>query len=170
VQRNPGAPGCVWFVDEIRWVNSPDEEIVALNDFNPVRTAVIDKMWQSDLPSWQQLASSDSTASIRLTDYPAPDHLVYESQSSSPRLAVFSEVFYKTWHAYIDGKEVKPVRVDYILRGLAIPAGAHKIEFRCVDDVYLRSAHISLIASIVVGVAFLALIGLAVRGAVVAKR
>ena len=169
VQRNPGAPGCVWFVNEIRWVNSPDEEIVALNDFNPVRTAVIDKAWQADLPSWQQLASSDSAATIRLTDYPAPDRLLYESQSASPRLAVFSEVFYKTWHAYIDGREVKPIRVDYILRGLEIPAGTHKIEFRCVDDVYLRSARISLIASIVVGVVFLALLGMAVRSAVVRK-
>ena len=171
VQRNPNAPGCVWFVDEIRWVDSPDAEIVALNDFNPVRTAVIDKAWQSSLPSWQQLVqpSPDSTATIRLTDYPAPDHLIYESQTSRPRLAVFSEVFYKTWHAYIDGKEVKPVRVDYILRGLEIPAGTHKIEFRCVDDVYLRSARISLIASIVVGCAFLVLIGLAVRSAVVQK-
>ena len=169
VQRNPGAPGCVWFVNEIRWVNSPDEEIVALNDFNPVRTAVIDKTWQADLPSWQQLASSDSAATIRLTDYPAPDRLLYESQSASPRLAVFSEVFYKTWHAYIDGREVKPIRVDYILRGLEIPAGTHKIEFRCVDDVYLRSARISLIASIVVGVVFLALLGMAVRSAAVRK-
>ena len=142
---------------------------MALNDFNPVRTAVIDKAWQADLPSWQQLASSDSAATIRLTDYPAPDRLLYESQSASPRLAVFSEVFYKTWHAYIDGREVKPIRVDYILRGLEIPAGTHKIEFRCVDDVYLRSARISLIASIVVGVVFLALLGMAVRSAVVRK-
>ena len=52
---------------------------------------------------------------------------------------------------------------------LEIPAGTHKIEFRCVDDVYLRSARISLIASIVVGVVFLALLGMAVRSAVVRK-
>ena len=62
------------------------------------------------------------------------------------------------------------MRVDYILRGLEIPAGAHRIEFRCVDDVYLRSAKLSLIASIVVGCIFLVLIGLAVRSAVVQKR
>ena len=36
VQKNDRALGNVWFVNEIQWVNSPDEEIVALNDFDPL--------------------------------------------------------------------------------------------------------------------------------------
>jgi uncharacterized membrane protein YfhO len=72
-------------------------------------------------------------------------------------LAVFSEVFYKTWRAYVDGAEVTPIRVDYILRALKVPAGKHQIEFRCEDTLYAKSAKISLWGSILVG---LVLIGL----------
>jgi len=97
-----------------------------------------------------------------MTNYYTPGHIYYESNNSKAQLAVFSEVFYKTWKAYIDGQEVKPVRVNYILRGLAVPAGEHKIEFRCIDEVYLKGAKISLAASWVVGILLLCLIGIAV--------
>jgi hypothetical protein len=162
VQRNPEALGNCWFVDSIRWVNSPDEEIVALNSFNPASTAVIDTVWQSNLPDIQQYTAPDSAAQIVMTNYYTPGHIYYESNNSKAQLAVFSEVFYKTWKAYIDGQEVKPVRVNYILRGLAVPAGEHKIEFRCIDEVYLKGAKISLAASWVVGILLLCLIGIAV--------
>jgi hypothetical protein len=162
VQRNVGALGNAWFVEELKWVDSPDEEIVALKDFDPSRTAFIDKSWQSKLTGWESLqGSTDSTATISLTDYANPGYLIYESSSSSPHLAVFSEVFYKTWHAYIDGTEVPLVRVNYILRGLQVPAGQHKIEFRCIDDVYLQGAMLSKYSSIAVGIIIVLLLGYA---------
>ena len=70
---------------------------------------------------------------------------------------MFSEVFYKTWKAYIDGVEVPIVRVDYILRGLEIPAGDHIIEFKNVDEVYVRASLYSKIASVIVGLVFMLL-------------
>ncbi|HEY8402777.1 MAG TPA: hypothetical protein VIK89_16020, partial [Cytophagaceae bacterium] len=42
VQQNPGALGNAWFVRSIQTVNSPDEEIQELNDFEPEETAVVD--------------------------------------------------------------------------------------------------------------------------------
>ena len=160
---NPGALGNAWFVNELVWVDSPDEEIVALKDFNPLQTAFIDKEWQSSLTGWEALQheTADSTAFIRLTNYANPGNLFYESYSSKPQLAVFSEVYYKTWKAYIDGVEAPLVRVNYILRGLQTPAGNHKIELKCIDEVYLRGAIISKIASILVGIILLSLFGLA---------
>ncbi|MDR1332312.1 MAG: hypothetical protein LBK07_09440 [Tannerella sp.] len=162
VQRNDGALGNAWFVNKLQWVNSPDEEIVMLNDFNPSETAVIDIAWQNELPAWETLQGTDSTALIQLTDYANPGYLIYGSHSSRPRMAVFSEVYYKTWHAYIDGVEAPLVRVNYILRGLAVPAGDHKIEFKCVDEVYYKGAKISMAGSIVVGIVLAGLFGYAV--------
>ena len=86
----------------------------------------------------------------------AEQHLPKQMTAVYP---VFSEVFYKTWRAYIDGKEVTPVRTDYILRGLPIPAGKHKVEFLCVDDIMTGSAKVSLYGSIFVGIV---IIGMAV--------
>ena len=163
-QINPGALGNVWFVNEIQWVNSPDEEIVALKELNPTQTAVIDKVWQEKIPDWEKLQHemADSTAHIQLTDYANPGYLIYESSAMQPHLAVFSEVYYKTWRAYINGVEAPLVRVNYILRGLEIPAGNHTIEFKCIDELYQQGAKISLIVSIITGIVLLSLLGYAI--------
>lgn len=153
-QRNPSAMGNAWFVDSIMWVDSPDEEIEALYDFDPAKTAVVDKVWQPLLSCPDSMSRSldheEGNGTISLTDYVNPGYLIYESKNDKAQMAVFSEVFYKTWNAYIDGVKTPLVRVNYILRGLEVPAGNHNIEFKCVDEVYLKSAKYSLWGSILV--------------------
>jgi hypothetical protein len=155
VQRNPGALGNAWFVSNIQWVNSPDEEIAALTNFDPSKTAVIDKAWRETL-QMESIPASDSSA-ITLTSY-SPKKLIYEYQAQHENLAVFSEVFYKTWKAFVDGKEVKPIRVNYILRGLKVPAGKHKVEFLCEDELYQKCAKASLWGSVLVGLVIIGLL------------
>ena len=164
VHKNLEALGNAWFVNEIQWVDSPNEEIVALNDIDPAQTAVIDAAWKEKIPNWEKLQheTPDSTATIRLSDYVNPGNIIYESTSEKPHLAVFSEVYYKTWRAYIDGVEAPLVRVNYILRGLEIPAGNHTIELKCIDEIYLMGAKMSLIASIITGIILLCLFGYAI--------
>lgn len=158
-QRNYQALGNAWFVDSIRWVNSPDEEIVALNNFDPAKTAIIDKKWESKLSNSEALIDTSNNATIKLTDYANPGYLIYESKNSKTQLAVFSEIFYKTWKVYIDGEQVPLIQVNYILRGLEIPAGDHTIEFKCVDELFAKCAKISLWSSIFVGIIILGLFG-----------
>lgn len=160
VQRNPAAMGNCWFVDRIEWVDSPDAEIASIKEFNPYEVAFIDKEWQSEFDNVSACNNVvDSTAYIRMTDYKNPGNIIYESYSPNAQLAVFSEVHYKTWKAFIDGKEVKPVRANYILRALPIPAGKHTVEFRCVDELMIETAKWSLWGSILVGVVILLIVG-----------
>jgi hypothetical protein len=162
VQQNSQALGNAWFVEKINWVDGPDAEIVALNDFDPAKEVFIDKAWQHLLPNSSTLEQTiDSTAYIRLSDYRNPGNLFYESNNSQAQLAVFSEVYYKTWQVYIDGEQVPLLRVNYILRGLEIPAGQHVIEFKCVDEVYEQYASLSKWSSVIVGLLILGFIGLA---------
>lgn len=161
VQMNPTALGNCWFVDKVQFVADPNEEIKAIEKFDPVAVAFVDVEWKEKMPAIEQYSNNaDSTDYIRLAEYKNPGNLIYESNSTAPRFAVFSEVFYKTWKAFIDGKEVTPVRTNYILRGLPVPAGKHTIEFLCVDDVMTGSAKISLYGSIFVGVVILAMVAL----------
>jgi hypothetical protein len=161
VQLNPEALGNSWFVDSIQWVNNPNEEIEALYDFNPATTAIIDVAWKLQLSDDINSAIDDADK-IVMVDY-MPGNIIYESTAATPRLAVFSEIFYKTWKAYIDGQEIPIIRVNYILRAVPVPAGEHTIEFKCVDKVFNVSARISLWSSILVGLVLLALIGYAVK-------
>lgn len=57
-----------------------------------------------------------------------PNRLSIEAELSSPGLLVVSEVTYPGWTASVDGVEAPNVEVDGLLRGVALPAGASRIE------------------------------------------
>ena len=153
----PGAFGNCWFVDNIEWVNNANEEIAAIEHVDK-QTAYIDNMWLKEVQTPEQY-NNDSPGIIRMTEYRNPGNIVYKSYCESPKLAVFSEVYYKTWKAYIDGEEVTPIRANYILRALPIPAGEHTIEFKCVDELMINSHRWSTYMSIIVGIIIVALAG-----------
>jgi hypothetical protein len=149
-QMNPEAMGNAWLVDTVRFVQSPREEIMALDKFNPRTTAIIDAVLFKDATS-KQIFEKDSTAKIALLKNEL-DYLEYSFVAAKPQLAVLSEVFYadkkgKGWQAYIDGKAVEHFRVNYILRGLEVPAGTHKIEFKFEPQPFLRGQKISMFGS-----------------------
>ena len=52
------------------------------------------------------------------------------------------------WKAFIDGKETPIVKVNYLLRGLPVTAGKHKIEFRFEPSSVTTGDTISLIIGI----------------------
>ena len=129
VQQNPNALGTVWFVQNIRPVESPNEEIDALNIFDPAEEAVILTDEFSEYLSGFNAGNGQGT--ITLTDY-KPNELTYQTNTSQEQLAVFSEIWYgpdKGWTVTLDGKEVDHVRANYILRAMKVPAGEHTIHF-----------------------------------------
>jgi hypothetical protein len=124
---NSYADGNAWFVNSYRFVNTPDEEIGALETLHPKTEAVLDKEFESNLADFRIVP--DSTASIEMTAY-YPNRVEYQSSSAQAGLAVFSEVYYKNgWKAFIDGERTAISRADWILRAIIIPAGNHHIEF-----------------------------------------
>ena len=66
VQRNDGANGAAWFVDEVRIVADPDEEIDALDSVDTKRVAVVDKRFAGMLEGVS--VTADSAAAIRMTE------------------------------------------------------------------------------------------------------
>lgn len=147
VQRNPDALGNCWFVDEIKSVDNPNDEILSLNDFNPATTAIVNT---TEFKVGNIVAdSSDRIEADHLKPY-NPSKVCYKSHTSGNRLAVFSEIYYEPdWFVYIDGKRADYIRVNYILRGLEIPAGDHLIEFRNEAPLAAKSDTISLVTSII---------------------
>jgi hypothetical protein len=140
---NPGALGNCWFVKGVVFVNGPVQEMKALNDFSPRDTAIVDNEFKSIVAGF---VAADSNASIKQTAF---DNMAikYESNSNAANLAVFSEIFYKDWNAYIDGKLAPIAKANYVLRALVIPAGKHTIDFKFEPKVYNASYKISMITN-----------------------
>lgn len=132
VQRNPEALGNAWFVDAYQLVEDPNAEILALNDFNPADTAIIDKRFAKMVQGKNLERDSNSVIAMEHQKPYNMDYLIYKTKASKDQLAVFSEVYYAPdWRAYIDGKPADYFRVNYILRAMVVPAGEHTIEFKC---------------------------------------
>lgn len=146
VQINDEANGNVWFVNKIETVESIDEEVLALGNLNSKNTAVMLSEEASNLPELQ-FSKADQNF-IELTNH-QPNKQVYAFNASTPQFAVFSESFYKHgWVAKINGEEQPIYRVNYLLRGLAIPAGEGQITFEFNPPVVKVGSKISLASSI----------------------
>lgn len=131
VQRNVAALGNAWYVDNYRLVDDPNAEILALNDFDPAQTAIVNKEFAEILADKDLTLDSNSIIEPVHQQPYNPDYLQYKSKTTKEQLAVFSEIYYKPdWIAYIDGEKAEYIRVNYVLRAMVVPAGEHTIEFR----------------------------------------
>ncbi|MBZ9630321.1 YfhO family protein [Salegentibacter sp. LM13S] len=145
-QQNPNALGNAWFVDDIMWVESANEEILNLKEVDLQNTAVINSEFKNEV---SEELNTDGNAEITLESY-KPNELVYKINASAPQLAVFSEMYYQPgWQAYLDGKEVDHVRANYVLRAMNIPAGEHTVTFRFEPEVVNTGSSIALASSII---------------------
>ncbi len=144
--NNPYANGNAWFVSELKQVGSANDEILALKELDNKKEAVVNSKFK-DLLSKSKY-TTDSLASIVLTAH-KPNQLVYQANNAVDGFAVFSEIFYPGWQAYIDDSPVEHLQVNYTLRGLPIPEGNHKIEFRFEPQVVKTGSTITLASSII---------------------
>jgi len=142
---NPNNNGNAWFVNEVIFAKNPDEEIRALGKINSKRQAVVNAQFANDL---KLQTVSDTLSNIQLTEY-QPNKLTYEADNKSQtnKLAVFSEIYYPHgWTATVDGKNTEINKVDYLLRGLVIPAGQHTVVFT-FDPLVIRTGQTIVIVT-----------------------
>ncbi|WP_297799106.1 YfhO family protein [uncultured Polaribacter sp.] len=145
-QQNPDANGNAWFVENVKVVNSANSELQILDSLNTKVSAVIDKSKLLDNVNFN--FEKDSTATIKLINYDVTE-LTYRTKTEKEQFVVFSEIYYKDgWNAYIDGKLTNHFRVNYVLRGMKIPAGEHEIEYKFEPKVIQQGGMISLFSYI----------------------
>lgn len=140
---NPKANGNAWFVSDLKFVESPNQEIKSIGVIDSKKTAVIaasDKKYFDG-----KTVQPDAAAYINLTKY-QPNELEFKSQSKTPQLAVFSEIYYPHgWKFFIDEKEVPYIKADYLLRAVHVPAGNHNIRMVFEPEVIEKGKWISLL-------------------------
>ena len=140
--ENPENLGAVWLVDSLLPKATADDVYQAMTTVDFAKTALIEGGDLSLPLSFQK----DSLGSIRLIEN-QPHEKVYAFSSSQSSFAVFSEMYYeKGWIATIGDQESKVYPVNYVLRGLQIPAGEHQIRFRFEPKVIQLGSGIQLVA------------------------
>ena len=174
--ENLHAMGHAWFVNDFVSAATPDDEIALIRETNLSETAIIGNDFEAAQKAFPVMSNSlpvmsseveTSHSTITLTHY-APNELRYTFSNSTPRAAIFSEVYYpKGWKAWIEPKgtygevrngHYKPTsdaqqldlfRADWILRGAILPEGEGEIIMRFEPDSYQVGENISRITSII---------------------
>lgn len=144
---NPYCLGNAWFVEKPFFAENANEELAGVNKIDPSNEAIIDRSF-SDLISGQ-LYPVEKSETIDLLSY-QPNELIYRCSARTEKLAVFSEIYYPAgWKCYLDGKEYKYFRANYVLRAMIVPPGDHEIKFSFEPSSYHTGNKISLASSIV---------------------
>ena len=124
-----------WFAGRLRIL--PDAEMLRVikeakfsdgSLFDPAQTALLDL---ADFPAGKETPPDNAPApqaEVRITRYD-PDRIELTTRNELPGFLVMSEVFYRGWLSLVDGQPTPIYRTDYALRGIAVPAGAHRIQF-----------------------------------------
>ncbi|MEM9258982.1 MAG: YfhO family protein, partial [Bacteroidota bacterium] len=148
-QRNPGAFGPAWLVNNIQTVATNDAEFAALGSVDNLKsTAIIHEEFADAING----LTPSGQGSINITKY-SPDELTYDFNSSSEQLVVFSEMWYGPdlgWEVEIDGQPAELIRTNYVLRGLRVPAGQHVITMKFVPSSFYTGRAISMICSLLI--------------------
>lgn len=133
--------------------------LLVKNQFKPTYEAV---MLKSEAAKLKQSTFSGE-GKVTMTSY-SPNKITYTADVKGNQLAVFSEIYYPiNWKAYVDGKEVEIRKVNYLLRGLELTGGKHKIEFVYDASLLDRSNTMASVGSLLLVLLFGGLIFLHYR-------
>lgn len=144
IYENPDAFPRAWIVHDVRPETPESLAELKSGQVDGRQVAFVD----GPLPNVSQPASGAD--SVRITDR-SGDHLTASASTSAPGLVVFSEIYAKGWHAYVDGKQVEVMQTNHALRGVAVDAGMHRIELRYEP----RSLQIGLWITIITAIGML---------------
>jgi hypothetical protein len=145
VLKNKRALPRAWLVGEVKVVT--EEEALrkvrgeTRSEFDPELVALVE-VEQGSVPPPRLTGSLGSDASVAITSYNS-GRIALETQAIRPTFLVVSEKYFPGWEAVVDGQPVPIYQTDYLLCGLPVPAGKHKVEL----NFHPRGATLGLIIS-----------------------
>lgn len=110
-----------FFTNKVISVKTQQDAINAFfaNEKNLSKTAIV----QGDT------SQSFGIGSATMLSY-AANTITIKTNNTSQGFLILTDIYYPTWHAYIDGQETKIYPTDVTFRGIVIPAGKHTVEFK----------------------------------------
>ncbi len=142
---NPAANGAAWFVKRIEIKSDANEELLGLKDIDSKSVCLAQKKNIDGVTSELEFPGEGE---IKLISW-QPNQIIYHTDTKDKEFAIFSEIYYPAgWSATIDGKPAEYGCVNYLLRGMEIPAGQHVVEFKFAPETYYTGNKIAAFGSV----------------------
>jgi hypothetical protein len=157
VYRIEGALPRAWLVAGQQVVGGGAEALATVTrpGFDARRVAVTEERLPGLRADGREPAAGAGTASI--VSY-GDDRVVVRARAQRSGLLVLNDTQYPGWRATVDGRPAPVKRVDYVLRGIPLPAGRHTVELRYEPLTWRIGCLVSVFATI--GLAAAAALGL----------
>ena len=125
VYANPYALPRAFMVGAQRVV-SGDAALHAATDpgIDSTRVAITERAIEG-LPRTEP-ATTEPAGTARIASY-EPERVELVATSARPSLLVLTDTYVPGWHAEVDGRDATVHRVDYLLRGVVVPPGRHRV-------------------------------------------
>jgi hypothetical protein len=171
VVRNLAVFPRAWVVHKARviplsWASRPAvrrkliQEILYQNDdfwhepgktvFDPRRLAWVETDRPQDLAPFLSQADPDPAETVTVTR-DDPQRVEMTAVLNSPGLVIVGDVFYPGWTLTVDGRPAEILRANRAMRGVALPTGSHRLDFRYEPRSFRFGVLLSLIGLIGLG-------------------
>src|SRR5215207_4904498 len=139
VYANEGAVPRAFVVGRARVAGTPQAALDAVTDpaFDARAEAIVE----------QPVGELGGSGSARI-DEAAPERMRVTAAMRGAGLLVTADAFLPGWRATVDGRAAPLERVDYLLRGVRVPAGTHRLEFSYEPWSWTAGWIISLLAAL----------------------
>ena len=155
VYENLRAQPRAWLVGDVQVVTDWYQQLQRLRGelkddqgraFDPRRTAISETSYgfTDFVSSVEPFAADSATITQR-----QPGRLLIETDAARPSLLVISEMAYPGWRVKIDGQWGSWQRVNYMLCGVRLQAGKHRVEFFYRPPSVRTGAIVSLITALI---------------------
>lgn len=135
VFENPFANDRAYVVHQ--WVVIPDEEklknLILSRSFDPKQQVAL----LSD-PSMHMQRNLDAPGhdEAQIEKY-ENDYIAIKATAAGDGILVLADNWFPAWKGFVDGHEVPVMRVNLSFRGIVLPSGQHKVEFRYISESHL---------------------------------
>ena len=110
--------------------------------WEPLRTALVETGVEPASSS-----GGTSVGSAEVFRY-EPNRVDVRTKATAPSTLVLAENHYPGWRAYLDGRRVDMLRVNYAQRGVRVPEGEHEVSFRYRPASFYAGLALSLLAAV----------------------
>ncbi len=121
-------------------------QAVTAGDFSPRRFSVVEGRRRPAgvaIRSAAARAASPGPVSIRRDEPQAVD---LDADLRRPAVVMMADSWAPGWQATVDGRDVPSLRANYLYRGVRVPAGRHRIEWRYRPAVVAAGAVVSVLS------------------------